>query len=27
MVKIAQGHGRDIATAKEARQIIGLARQ
>ena len=27
MVKIAQGHGRAIATAKEARQIIGLARQ
>jgi 3-keto-5-aminohexanoate cleavage enzyme len=27
MVKIAQGHGRDIATAKEARQIIGLAPQ
>jgi hypothetical protein len=24
---IAQGHGRDIATPKEARAIVGLARQ
>ena len=27
MVKIAQGHGRDIATPKDARAIIGLAKQ
>jgi len=27
MVKIAQGLGRDIATPKEARQILGLVRQ
>jgi 3-keto-5-aminohexanoate cleavage enzyme len=27
IVKIAQGHARDIATPKEARAIIGLARQ
>jgi uncharacterized protein (DUF849 family) len=27
MVKIAQNLGRDVATPKEARKIIGLARQ
>jgi hypothetical protein len=27
MVKIAQGLGRDVATPKEAKQILGLARQ
>jgi 3-keto-5-aminohexanoate cleavage enzyme len=27
MIKIAQGHGRDVATPKEARKIIGLVRQ
>ena len=27
MIKLAQGHGRDVATPKEARKIIGLVRQ